>query len=136
MTGWTWAASRRASLSVLMAGLCAATPALAQTAADAPLVCRAGATPAEANACAQQAFVAADATIAVLYADVRRALSAHERPQLGQEQSAWLRARAAQCPASAHPADALRYACLERVTQLRRQGLMRWLSADSPATQP
>ena len=136
MARWMWATSRRASISVLLAVMHAATPALAQAPADAPVVCRAGATPAEANACAQRAFVAADATIAVLYADVRRALSAHERPQLGQEQSAWLRARAAQCPASAHPTEALRYACLERVTQQRRQGLMRWLSADSPATQP
>lgn len=136
MTGWTWAATRRASVSVLLAGLCAATPAGAQTAAGASVGCGAGATAADTSACARHDFEAADATITVLYADVRRALSAHERPLLGQEQSAWLRARAAQCPASAHPTDALRYACLQRVTQQRRQGLMRWLSADSPAALP
>lgn len=51
--------------------------------------CKPGGTVEETNACAVQAFQAADTEIAVLYGDVMRALSAHERPQLRQEHTAW-----------------------------------------------
>ena len=139
MTGWTWAATRRASLSVLLAGLHAATPARAQTAAGVSVGCGAGATAADTSACARHDFEAADATIAVLYADVMRALSAHERPQLRQEHSAWQRDRVARCKqatrATEQQPDGPRsyHECLTRETQQRRQGIMRWLSADTPA---
>ena len=103
---------------------CSASPAAQQTAA-----------------CAAQVFAEADETIAVLYADVRRALSAHERPQLGKEHAAWLRERDLRCPAppkATAAGDGLvrQHTCLTRATQARRQGLMRWLSMDSPATLP
>ena len=107
--------------------------------AQAGAACRTGGTVDEINACAVQDFQAADTTIAVLYGDVMRALSAHERPQLRQEHTAWLRARATQCKqatrATEQQADGPRlyHECLTRETQERRRGLMRWLSADTPA---
>lgn len=110
-------------------------PAYAQAGA----ACRTGGSVAEVNACAVQDFQTADTTIAVLYADVMRALSAHERPQLRQEHSAWQRARTLQCKqatrATEQQPDGPRtyHECLTRETQSRRQGLMRWLSADTPA---
>ena len=107
--------------------------------AQAGAACRPGGTVAEVNACAVQDFQAADTTIAVLYADVIRALSAHERPQLRQEHSAWQRDRVARCKqatrATEQQPDGPRtyHECLTRETQQRRQGIMRWLSADTPA---
>ena len=56
--------------------------------AQAGAACRAGGTVEQTNACAVQDFQAADTTISILYGDVMRALSAHERPQLRQEQTA------------------------------------------------
>lgn len=109
------------------------------TFAQAGAACRAGGTVAETNACAVQDFQAADTTIAVLYADVMRALSAHERPQLRQEHTAWLRTRNAQCKQATRVTEQLPegprlyHECLTRETQERRRGLMRWLSMDSPA---
>ena len=96
-------------------------------------------TTAEVNACAVQDFQAADTTIAVLDADVLRALSAHERPQLRQEHSAWQRERISRCKqatrATEQQPDGPRayHECLTRETQQRRQGIMRCLSADTPA---
>ena len=113
----------------------ACTPAFAQAGA----ACRPGGSLAETNACAVQDFQAADATIAVLYSDVMRALAAHERPQLRQEHSAWQRARTLHCKQATKATEQqpdgpqIYHECLTRETQARRQGLMRWLSADPPA---
>lgn len=107
--------------------------------AQAGAACRQGGTVAETNACAVQDFQTADTTMAVLYGDVMRALSAHERPQLRQEHSAWLRARTTQCKQATRASEQqpegprLYHECLTRETQERRKGLMRWLSMDSPA---
>jgi len=107
--------------------------------AQAGAACRPGGTVAETNACAVQDFQAADTTMAVLYADVMRALSAHERPQLRQEHTAWLRARTTQCKQATRASEQqpegprIYHECLTRETQERRKGLMRWLSMDSPA---
>ena len=123
----------------LLASALALSLACAQAQAQAGAACRAGGTVDEINACAVQDFQAADTTIAVLYGDVMRALSAHERPQLRQEHTAWLRARATQCKqatrATEQQADGPRlyHECLTRETQERRRGLMRWLRTDSPA---
>ena len=112
-----------------------ASPAHAQAGA----ACKPGGSVEETNACAVQAFQAADTEIAVLYGDVMRALSAHERPQLRQEHTAWLRARATQCKQATRATEQqaegprLYHECLTRETQQRRRGLMRWLSADTPA---
>ena len=107
--------------------------------AQAGATCRPGGSVAEVNACAVQDFQAADTTIAVLYADVMRALAAHERPQLRQEHSAWLRERTTRCKQATRATEQqpdgprLFHACLTRETQQHRRGLMRWLSADTPA---
>ena len=125
-----------AALILLLALFLPCSPAFAQ----AGEACRPGGTVAQVNACAIQDFQTADTTIAVLYSDVMRALSAHERPQLRQEHSAWQRARTAQCKKATRAAEAqpdgprLYHECLTRETQARRQGLMRWLSADTPAS--
>ena len=123
----------------LLASALALSLACAQAQAQAGAACRAGGTVDEINACAVQDFQAADTTIAVLYGDVMRALSAHERPQLRQEHTAWLRARATQCKQATRATEQqpdgprLYHECLTRETQERRRGLMRWLSADTPA---
>ena len=70
-----------------------ASPAHAQAGA----ACKPGGSVEETNACAVQAFQAADTEIAILYGDVMRALSAHERPQLRQEHTAWQRERTTRC---------------------------------------
>ena len=91
------------------------------------------------NACAVQRFQQADSAQNILYSDVMRALSAHERPQLRQEHSAWVRERTAQCKRETQATETqpegprLYHQCLTRKTQERRKGLMRWLSNDSPA---
>ena len=91
------------------------------------------------NACAVKAYQAADTQIAILYGDVMRALSAHERPQLRQEHSAWQRARTLHCKQATKTTEQqsdgprVYHECLTRETKARRQGLMRWLSADPPA---
>lgn len=127
--------------SLLRAAACTLPLLMASSTAfaQAGAACRAGGSVAETNACAVQDFQAADTTIAVLYADVMRALSAHERPQLRQEHTAWLRARNAQCKQATRATEQqpegprLYHECLTRETQERRRGLMRWLSMDSPA---
>ena len=85
------------------------------------------------NACAVQRFQQADTQQNILYADVMRALSAHERPALRKDQTVWNRSRTSQCKAR-HAADEgqaqwpQRYHdCLTQVTEQRRQALMHWL---------
>lgn len=85
------------------------------------------------NACAVQRFQQADTAQNILYADVMRALSAHERPALRKDQSAWSRSRTSQCKAQ-HATDEARadwplryHNCLTQVTEQRRQALMHWL---------
>ena len=136
MQGSKLAAVRASALGSLVGTLAlACTLAHAQAGA----ACRPGGSAAETNACAVQDFEAADATIAVLYGDVVRALSAHERPQLRQEHSAWRRARTELCKKATAATELqpegprMYHECLTRETQARRKGLMRWLSMDSPA---
>ena len=110
--------------------------------AQAGAACRAGGSVAEVNACAVQDFQAADTTIAVLYADVMRALAAHERPQLRQEHSAWLRERTTRCKQATRSAESQPqwprqyHECLTTETEARRKGLMRWLTLDPPSAKP
>ena len=107
--------------------------------AQAGAACVPGGTVEQVNACALRDFQAADTDIGVLYSDVMRALSAHERPQLRQEHTAWLRTRTTQCKQATRASEQqpegprLYHECLTRETQERRKGLMRWLSMDSPA---
>ena len=110
--------------------------------AQAGAACKADGAVAETNACAVQAFQAADTQIAILYGDVMRALSAHERPQLRQEQSAWQRERTTRCKQTTRATEQqpdgprLYNECLTTETEARRQGLMRWLTLDHPSAKP
>lgn len=94
------------------------------------------------NACAVQAFQAADAQIAILYGDVMRALSAHERPLLRQEHTAWQRERTTRCKQATRESESepqwprLYHECLKTETESRRRGLMRWLTLDHPSAKP
>ncbi|WP_092939470.1 lysozyme inhibitor LprI family protein [Paracidovorax wautersii] len=110
--------------------------------AQAGAACQPGGTVAETNACAVQAWQQADTAIAILYGDVMRALAAHERPQLRQEQSAWQRERVTRCKQATRGSEAqpegprLYHECLTAETVARRQGLMRWLTLEHPAARP
>ena len=85
------------------------------------------------NACAVQDFQAADTAGTILYGDVMRALSAHERPALRRDQSAWSRQRIQACKAAHAREEALsdwpaRYHhCLRQATEARRAALLHWL---------
>lgn len=85
------------------------------------------------NACAIQRFQQADTAQNILYADVMRALSAHERPDLRKDQTAWSRQRTSHCK-QRHAVDEnhaawpqLYHDCLTQVTEQRRAALMHWL---------
>lgn len=107
--------------------------------AQAGAACVPGGTAEQVNACALRDFQAADTEIGVLYSDVMRALSAHERPQLRREHQTWMQQRNAGCKqatrAVEQQADGPRryHECLTEKTRERRRGLMRWLSMDTPA---
>ena len=102
--------------------------------AQAGAACERAATSAAArNACAVQDFQAADTANTILYGDVMRALSAHERPGLRRDQSAWGRQRITGCKA-AHARDeaqvdwpARYHDCLRQTTEARRAALLHWL---------
>lgn len=110
--------------------------------AQAGAACKPGGSVDETNACAVQAFQAADTQIAILYGDVMRALSAHERPQLRQEHTAWQRQRTTRCKQAMRSSESqpqwprLYHECLATETEARRKGLMRWLTLDHPSAKP
>lgn len=88
---------------------------------------------ASTNACAVQRFQQADTAQNILYGDVMRALSAHERPDLRKDQNTWNRSRTSACKAQ-HAVDEARpdwpqryHDCLTQTTQQRRQALLHWL---------
>ncbi|WP_246330842.1 lysozyme inhibitor LprI family protein [Acidovorax sp. FHTAMBA] len=128
------------AVAVLLA--CAGTLTTPQAHAQAGAACKPGGTVEETNACAVQAFQAADTQIAILYGDVMRALSAHERPQLRQEHTAWQRERTTRCKQATRSSESqpqwprLYHECLTAETQARRKGLMRWLTLDHPSAKP
>ena len=103
---------------------------------------RPGGTVAETNACAVRAWQHADADLQILYGDVMRALSAHERPLLRQEHTAWQRERTTRCKQAQRSNESqpqwprLYHECLTAETQARRKGLMRWLTLDHPSAKP
>lgn len=110
--------------------------------AQAGAACNAYGTVGETNACAVQAFQVADAQTAILYGDVMRALSAHERPQLRQEHTAWQRERTTRCKQAQRSNESqpqwprLYHECLTTETEARRKSLMRWLTLDHPSAKP
>lgn len=118
--------------------LLASPGALAQAGA----ACRDAGTVEETNACAVKAYQEADTQIAILYGDVMRALSAHERPLLRQEHSSWQRDRTTRCKKATRSTESdaegprLYHECLTAETQARRKGLMRWLTLEHPSAKP
>lgn len=94
--------------------------------------------PESRNACAVQRFQEADTAQNILYGDVMRALSAHERPALRKDQTTWNRQRTSQCK-TRHATEETQpdwsqrfHDCLTQVTQQRRQALMDWLHQGPP----
>ena len=85
------------------------------------------------NACAVLQFQEADTANNILYGDVMRALSAHERPALRKDQTQWIQQRTRNCKQQ-HARDeslenwpALYHQCLTASTQSRKADLLHWL---------
>ncbi len=131
--------TRRLALSARTASTLAFLLGSACAHAQAGAACQPGGTVTETNACAVQAYQQADTANAILYGDVMRALAAHERPQLRQEQSAWQRERITRCKQATRDTEAqpegprLYHDCLTAETVARRQGLLRWLTLEHPS---
>ena len=114
----------------LLATLLTTPPALAQAGA----ACNQQSRQIEhRNACAVQRFQQADTAQNILYADVMYALSAHERPALRKDQSAWSRQRSSTCK-QRHASEETQerwqqhfHDCLTQLTDQRRQALLHWL---------
>ena len=123
------ARAARNLLGLILAGLAGAPAAWAQAGAE----CRPGGSVAETNACAVRDYQQADADLQILYGDVMRALSAHERPALRQDHANWQRARITRCKEAQRTNEALPewprlyHECLTAQTQARRQALSHWL---------
>lgn len=131
------------SPSLLGAGMLALALLPATSQAQAGAACeRASSAAGARNACAVLDFQAADTAGTILYGDVMRALSAHERPALRKDQSAWSRERITGCKA-AHARDealddwpARYHHCLQQATEARRAALMHWLqNGEAPPKQ-
>lgn len=114
--------------------LAASAGALAQAGAD----CVPAGTVQQINACAVKDFQQADADHNILYGDVMRSLSAHERPSLRKEQSDWSRQRITQCKQAnkafeTQPDWPSRYhQCLVQQIKTRDVVLKRWLHEGAP----
>ena len=100
--------------------------------------CVVGGTVQQTNACAIKDFQQADTDSQILYGDVMRALSAHERPALRKEQNEWSRQRVTQCKQSTKAFEAQadwpsRYhGCLVQQIKARDAVLKRWLHLGPP----
>lgn len=122
------------SWSIFFLGLVLAQSAWAQAGAD----CKPNGTVEQVNACAVREFQEVDAEIQVLYGDLLRIQSAHERPTLRKEHTAWMRTREMSCRRETSAQQTrpewprLLHQCLTRETKARRAGLMRWLSSEAP----
>ncbi|GGH57041.1 hypothetical protein GCM10010975_16300 [Comamonas phosphati] len=109
-------------------------PVQAQAGAD----CVPGGNTAQTNACAIKAFQEADTDNQILYGDVMRALSAHERPALRKDQGEWTRHRIqhckqAQADSEAQPDWPRRYhECLVQQIKARDAALRHWLHRGPP----
>ena len=111
---------------------------LSQAHAQAGADCVSGGSQAQTNACAIKDFQQADTDSQILYGDVMRSLSAHERPALRKEQSEWSRQRITQCKQSTKAFEAQadwpsRYhGCLVQQIKARDVVLKRWLHLGPP----
>ena len=126
---------RAAAHVALTVALCSgASAALAQAGAD----CVPDGTIAEVNACAVKKFQEADSALNIYYGDVMTALSAHERPQLRQDQNKWHSTRRDYCKRHNRGKEGdphwvrLYHECMVKVTQSRRIALSQWLHTGNP----
>ena len=130
------------SAVALSAGALCALVASPHVHAQAGAACRNAGSLDETNACAVKTYQETDTQIAILYGDVMRALSAHERPQLRQEHTNWQRDRITRCKQATRASESepewprLYHDCLTAETENRRRGLMRWLTLDHPSAKP
>ena len=122
------------ALATMLLAAAFSTYAHAQAGAD----CVPGGMVQQTNACAIKDFQQADTDHQILYGDVMRALSAHERPLLRKEQSEWTRHRNTLCKQSQAPFEAQadwprRYhQCLIQQIKARDDVLKQWLHQGPP----
>lgn len=128
----------KALISKVAAAMVLTVFQLSQAHAQAGADCVSGGSQAQTNACAIKDFQQADTDSQILYGDVMRSLSAHERPALRKEQSEWSRQRITQCKQSTKAFEAQadwpsRYhGCLVRQIKARDVVLKRWLHLGPP----
>ena len=100
--------------------------------------CVPGGSTAQTNACTIQEFQQLDTNNSILYSDVMRALSGHERPSLRKEQSEWARSRNLQCKKSQQAFEAQAdwprrfHECLIGQIKARNAVLKQWLNHGAP----
>ncbi|WP_353233873.1 lysozyme inhibitor LprI family protein [Diaphorobacter ruginosibacter] len=106
--------------------------------AQAGASCVENGTAAQIDACAVQKYQQADTALNIYYGDVMTALSAHERPQLRQDQNNWHRTRRDYCNRQTRASEGrpdwsrAYHACMVSVTQARRGALSQWLHNGAP----
>ena len=128
----------KALISKVAAAMVLTVFQLSQAHAQAGADCVSGGSQTQTNACAIKDFQQADTDSQILYGDVMRSLSAHERPALRKEQSEWSRQRVTQCKQStkafeAQPDWPSRYhGCLVQEIKARDAALKRWLHLGPP----
>ena len=128
----------KALISKVAAAMVLTVFQLSQAHAQAGADCVSGGSQAQTNACAIKDFQQADTDSQILYGDVMRSLSAHERPALRKEQSEWSRQRITQCKQSTKAFEAQadwpsRYhGCLVQQIKARDVVLKRWLHLGPP----
>ena len=106
--------------------------------AQAGTECVPGGSTAQTNACVIQEFQQLDTNNSILYSDVMRALSGHERRSLRKELSEWARSRNIQCKKSQQAFEAQAdwprrfHECLSGQTKARDAVLKQWLHHGAP----
>lgn len=122
------------ALAAMFLAACIHQPVHAQAGAD----CVPGGTVQQSNACAIKDFQQADTDSNILYGDVMRSLSAHERPALRKEQNEWTRGRNTQCKKSQAAFEAQAdwprrfHECLVQQIKDRDAVLKQWLHHGGP----
>ena len=139
MTSFLQNFQQKQAVAIGKQGLAAMVLAISASAwAQAGADCVPGGSTAQTNACAIQEFQQVDTSNSILYGDVMRALSAHERPALRKEQSEWSRNRNAQCKKSQQAFEAQAdwprrfHECLSGQTKARDAVLKQWLHHGAP----
>ena len=124
------------TVRILAASLLALLPLLAlpaaAVAADDPIICKPDGNQQEMNACARDAYQAADKALNTTYASTLARLDAAQQKKLRAEQRAWLKKRDPQCKrdtkgsmgGSIWPLEF--NACRQQATEARTRRLADW----------